>query len=198
MTTQLPQIFLDLDQTIVHSVEPGEVPKSVETNAKKHLKHHSMDKIYTVYERPGLQEFFDFLFGNFDVSVWTAASKDYAMFVIDKCIKAGKPRDVKLILFSHHGKISKNIYNSSKNLRLLSKDLKLEDFKPDNTFIVDDYDEVYYTQPNNCIIAPGFYIDEKGFEKDSFLRELQDRLKTHNSPMDIKAINKGRKPTPRK
>jgi len=46
-----------------------------------------------------------------------------------------------------------------------------------NTFILDDYDEVYKTQPQNCIEAPEFYFTKKGSEKDSFLIDLIPRLK---------------------
>ena len=47
------------------------------------------DGHYKVFERPGLQEFLDYLFANFNVSVWTAASKSYALFIIDKYAGAG-------------------------------------------------------------------------------------------------------------
>jgi hypothetical protein len=48
-----------------------------------------MENYYIIFERPGLQQFLTFLFKNFNVSIWTAASKDYALFIIDKIIIAG-------------------------------------------------------------------------------------------------------------
>ena len=41
-----------------------------------------MDGTYIICERPHLSDFMDWLFKNFNVSVWTAASKDYALFII--------------------------------------------------------------------------------------------------------------------
>ena len=43
------------------------------------FSYHDMDGYYIVFERPGLQEFLDYLFANYIVSVWTAATKDYAI-----------------------------------------------------------------------------------------------------------------------
>jgi TFIIF-interacting CTD phosphatase-like protein len=74
--------ILDLDQTII-SGEPVE-EYSIEKNKKKASKFRfeTMENYYIIFERPGLQQFLTFLFKNFNVSIWTAASKDYALFII--------------------------------------------------------------------------------------------------------------------
>ena len=75
-------ILLDLDQTCISAESlDGDEPEFNYQNPK-HLKkaqkyrYEDMDGYYMVFERPGLQEFLDFLFKNFNVSIWTAASKD--------------------------------------------------------------------------------------------------------------------------
>ena len=101
--------LLDLDQTII-SGEPVE-EYNFEKNKKKASKFRfeTMENYYIIFERPYLQQFLTFLFKNFNVSIWTAASKDYALFIIDKIIIAGnKDRTLDYIFFSYHCGISKN------------------------------------------------------------------------------------------
>ena len=200
--TDQPIFFLDLDQTIVHSVEDGEVDGKIVAARKKTLSNHIMpNSIYTVFERPGLQPFLDFLFKNYKVAVWTAASKDYALFVINQCILAGKKdRHLEWILFSYHGDLSRRATGKTKNLEELSKSMGIADASMDRTFIVDDYDEVYYTQPDNCIIAPGFYIEDTESPNDSYLKNLTKRLDNIKGTTsgECKKINNGINPQPRR
>lgn len=66
--------------------------------------------LYIVFQRPHLQEFLDFLFSNFKVSVWSAASKDYVLFIINNIILKNKPtRQLEWIFFDEHCSISKKI-----------------------------------------------------------------------------------------
>ena len=55
-----------------------------------------------------------------------------------------------------------------------------------NTIIIDDYDEVYKTQPKNCVKAHPFEFNESGSEKDNFLAKLEKELKIMK-----KSIEKG-------
>ena len=136
-----------------------------------------MDGYYYIFYRPGLQEFLDYLFDNFDVSVWTAASKDYALFIIEKLVLAGRPeRKLDYVFFSYHCKISNKLKNGSKDLSILWDIYKLDGYTKQNTYILDDYDEVYNTQKNNCIIAPPFYFTAEKSEKDRFLLNLIPEL----------------------
>ena len=97
----LPNIILDLDQTII-SAEADEDYDFNKNNKKvKLFKYYDMDSYYIIFERPGLQPFLDFLFSNFNVSIWTAASKDYALFIINKIILQNKKkRKIDWIFFS--------------------------------------------------------------------------------------------------
>ena len=176
-------IILDLDQTLI-AAEPYENLNTFSPTEKENLKelkrlipHHNMDNMYLVFERPGLQDFLDYLFRNFNVSIWTAASKDYACFIIDKIVLKDKNRHLDYIFFSYHCDISKRFMNrTQKKLKLLWKKFKLPGYNEKNTIIVDDYDHIYKIQPHNCIPADSFDIlDENEFKihldgsNDSFL-----------------------------
>ena len=178
-------IILDLDQTIISAEAEEDYDfKKYKEKAKK-FTYKDMDGYYIVFERPGLQSFLTFLFNNFNVSVWTAASKDYALFVIEKIIINGnKNRKLDWIFFSHHCDISKNMKNGSKDLNLLFKEFGIEDYNKNNTVIIDDYDEVYKTQPDNCIIAVPFEFTDDDSENDDFLKKLQVSLKKFKSTSD--------------
>ena len=180
--SELLNICLDLDQTLIWS------GNEIEYNTRKYpeLKikaqdwpHYIMDdNSYTVFERPGLQDFLDFIFANFNVSVWTAASKDYALFIIKNiiCKKGKESRHLDWIFFSYHCDISTHTKKGTKDLSLLWDDYKLDGFSKDNTFIIDDYDEVYETQPENCIAVFPFNFTDKGNENDPQLSKLRKQL----------------------
>lgn len=170
-------VILDLDQTLISAEADEEYDfKKYKSKAKK-FKYHDMDSYYIVFERPRLQKFLDYLFSNFNVSIWTAASKDYALFIIEKIILAGrKNRHVDWIFFSYHCDISKKLKGGTKDLRLLWDEYKIKGYSSSNTIIIDDYDEVYYTQPANCVIAVPFEFKEEGSEDDDYLDKLQTHL----------------------
>ena len=173
--------ILDLDQTII-SGEPTE-EYNFEKNKKKASKFRfeTMENYYIIFERPYLQQFLTILFKNFNVSIWTAASKDYALFIIDKIIVAGnKDRKIDYIFFSYHCSISKKIKRgSSKELSILWTYYKLPEYNQNNTVILDDYvEDVYKNQKQNCIVAKPFEFKDNNSHKDNFLKDLQNKLKT--------------------
>jgi TFIIF-interacting CTD phosphatase-like protein len=170
-------ILLDLDQTLI-SAEPTEEYDFKKNKEKvKKFKKHDMDGYYFVFERPGLQDFLTFLFANFNVSIWTAASKDYALFVINKAILAGHTdRKIDYIFFSYHCDVSKDVKKGSKDLTILWDVYNVTGYTPENTVILDDYNEVYDTQRDNCIVAPPFEFTHDNSESDSFLKDLTTDL----------------------
>ena len=181
--------ILDLDETLISAEATEEYDFEKYKNKAKRFKFEPMEDYYIIFERPYLQEFLDFLFENFNVSVWTAASKDYALFIIDKIILKDKNKNRKIdyIFFSYHCNISKKIKNKSKDLSLLWEVYKIENYNKNNTLILDDYDEVYNTQIENCIIAIPFKFVERGSENDKFFKNLIPKLKKYI--VDKKEIN---------
>ena len=77
-------------------------------------------------ERPHLQEFLDYLFENYNVSIWTAASKDYALYIINYVILKEPERKLNFVFFSHHCDIAKKLKKKSpKDLEMLEKEFNL-------------------------------------------------------------------------
>jgi TFIIF-interacting CTD phosphatase-like protein len=168
--------ILDLDQTII-SAEPVEEYNFASNKAKsKKFKFHDMDGYYIVFERPGLQDFLDYLFANFQVSVWTAASKDYAIYILNNIILAKPERKINYVFYSYHCDISKKKMKGTKTLAMLWEVYGIPGFTENNTVILDDYDEVQNTQKENCLIAPPFEFQKTGSENDDFLKRLQPLL----------------------
>ena len=83
-------ILLDLDQTLISAEASEDFDIDKHKERSKLFSWKDMDGYYIVFERPHLSEFLDYIFENFNVSVWTAASKDYALFIIEHIILAGK------------------------------------------------------------------------------------------------------------
>lgn len=183
-------VVLDLDQTLI-SAEDWDTQdfKKHKEKAKK-FTFHDMDGYYIVFERPHLQSFLDYLFANFNVSVWTAASKDYALFIIDKIILAKPGRHLDWVFFSYHCDISKSKKGGTKDLGMFWDEYKLIGYNSDNTVIIDDYEEVYETQPNNCIIASPFEFDKDDSENDKYLQDLQKSLSSMKEKNPAKGVNK--------
>jgi len=180
MSKEKPKFIFDLDQTII-SGEPIE-EYDFEKNKKKAAKFRfeTMENYYIIFERPYLQQFLTFVFKNFDVSVWTAASKDYALFIIEKIIIAGnKDRKLDYIFFSYHCGLSKKYKkDSSKELSIIWNKYKLPGYNENNVVIFDDYfEDVHKNQKGNCIIAKPFEFKDKDSNKDKFLKILEKYLK---------------------
>ena len=92
-------IVLDLDQTLIAAETPADFAKfsSEIQKQKEHFAENNtvykMDDDFIVFERPHLQEFLTYIFENFIVSVWTAASKNYAIFIIKNIILKDKDKN---------------------------------------------------------------------------------------------------------
>jgi len=184
MIDKVQNIVLDLDQTLI-SAESIDAETTAENFVKYLTKAHLFkfivfDMNYIIFERPGLQNFLDYLFKNFNVSVWTAATKDYALFIAEKIIIAGRPeRKLDSILFSEQCNYSIFIGAGMKNLKLLSDVYGLSNYKMDNTIIIDDLPTVISAQPNNSILIRPFYFTEEGSENDNHLIAVQAKLENH-------------------
>lgn len=173
-------ILLDLDETLISSL-PTDGDTLPPHKSKKFLKH-DMDGYYIVHERPGLQNFLDWLFLNFNVSVWTAATPLYAAEVIKNVILAGKnDRCIDWAFFSYHCNISKKMSSSkgTKDLSMLWKKYNIRGYTSENTVILDDYDHVHEIQKFNCVIATPFNAMKEQSEADDFLVKLRGLLDKH-------------------
>jgi TFIIF-interacting CTD phosphatase-like protein len=196
-------LILDLDETLICSVTNGEMKqlKKYLESSPDHEKdlinlnyitenfqkfewpvgEDAMDSAYVTYERPGLQDFLDFAFENFNVYIWTAGGKEYAVRLVENIIMRVNPkkRDIKNIHFNYHCEQSKYEYNHLKDLRMFWKKYKITGCDKTNTFIVDDNEkEVARNNPENCIFARPFDIEEPTIAReDRYLGELTEALK---------------------
>ena len=77
-------IVLDLDATLIsaQSLEKFQKDKKNKKKAEKFDKQYQMEDYYHVFGRPHLEVFLDYIFENFKVAVWTAASQMYALSII--------------------------------------------------------------------------------------------------------------------
>lgn len=139
----ITHVLLDLDATIICSTDSDKPSLSTDEYKRlQHLEHHRMDDLYTIFERPFLQKFLDYLFANYKVSVFTASSKNYCLFIIDKFILTKPERKLEFVFFSYHCNLSKNKYNgNNKRLSLLNFDFELADIFPlETTVLIDDHE----------------------------------------------------------
>ena len=166
-------ILLDLDNTLISSLAKHE-EKKIHRPRMKQFRWKNMEGAYKVFERPGLQDFLDYLFRHFNVSVWTAASKSYALFIIDEFILTKPNRTLDYVFFSHHCKRSKKIKSTQKSLHLLKDEFNLINYDTDSTYIIDDHPEVYSAQPDRCIQIKAFEFTDRQSYNDN---ELQETIK---------------------
>lgn len=178
-------IILDLDNTLISAEPTEEFPFDKPGIKEKSLKFRifNMDNLYIVFERPYLQEFLDYLFSNFNVSIWTYSSRLYMTFILENIIlRSDKPeRRIDFVFFHYHCEISnKKKRGCPKDLTLLEKNFKIENYNLSNTFIIDDLKEVADRNMENCIHIKEFNILDEESDKDNELlkvKEILERLK---------------------
>jgi hypothetical protein len=178
----LYMIFLDLDETILSAQESTKHNFKRYSKKAKKFTFYDMDGYYIIFERPHLQPFLDYIFANFDVSVWTAASKDYALFIIDKIILTKPDRHLDWVFFSYHCDLSKREKGSSKDLSMLGEEgFGLKGYSSNNWFLIDDNDGVSAANGlDNCVHAKQFEFTDKRSEEDRWLKILQRAMSTAN------------------
>ena len=165
------KVVLDLDNTLIYS---WDYPKFDKEKLGKHYICYNMDEDYMVCERPGLQPFLTWLFQNFEVMVWSAASPDYVDFIVKKIVIGNhKNRKVQHIFNSEKCDESQEKYNGdTKNLNLLWDTYDFEGYGPYNVLIIDDMGHVIKSQPSRSIRIKKFVANEKSIGDNDF-----DRIK---------------------
>jgi RNA polymerase II subunit A small phosphatase-like protein len=150
-------LLLDLDETLIHSLDRSEI-KKVPMEYQKKFKRADMKGYYRVFQRPYLQTFLDYAFANFNVSIFTAADKDYALFIVKNFILIKPERKLQYMFYRYTSTLSENYYSSPKDLRILWDVLKVKGITKCSAVIVDDLAEVADANPENVIRAPSFNI----------------------------------------
>ncbi len=179
MTEDKPNVFLDLDNTLLSAVPIAEIKWDKDNlDLATEFPFHNMENYYLVFERPGLQDFLDFLFTNFNVSVWSAATKDYVLFIVDRILLQKPNRKLKYIMFSYHcDRCKEEKKGSVKLLDFLWTKYALPGITKSNTFIIDDNDRVAGFNSDNVVHIKEFeFEDGKPCIKDRELQKLQKCL----------------------
>lgn len=171
-------VILDLDQTLISAEELSTFDPKRYKKKLDSLAHKRMEDLFIVFARPGLQEFLDYLFENFNVSVWTAATKNYALFIIDHFItpKSKPNRKLDFIFYSYHSEYSEKEGSGLKDISILWKKFGLTKYNRLNTIIIDDNPYVKHHQVCNCFSISPFYAKRVGSENDTHLSKLQASL----------------------
>lgn len=152
------EVFLDLDNTIICSLAIPSDTKNFPKDLEDKFRWVDFSDHYRIFQRPYLQEFLDYLFQNYSVSVWTAADLDYAEFIIQNFIEIKPERKLKYTFWGYHTNRSEEIYKSPKDLRLLWDAFFLKDLNSCNTIIIDDLPAVANANQNNCIPVEKFWL----------------------------------------
>jgi hypothetical protein len=158
-----PNVLLDLDNTLVYSISPTKVYKYPALR-----KHYFEDMV--ILERPFLAEFLTSLAEYFNISVWTAARRDYANFIVKQILV---PHVVIFHLFDrNHVQDSLHYFGTMKNIDLLTKIYKIPMFIHHKNILVDDLVEICQ-QKNPCLNVVPFTGQEDDTE---LLYKLNDLL----------------------
>lgn len=137
-------VFLDLDETLVHSVA-APCPKRFDFVVRPNI--HGKEMTFYVVKRPGVDQFLQKLAEKYELVVFTAGMREYATLVLDRL-------DMKRV-------ISHRLYRDSckevngryvKDLSGLGRDLR-------RVVIVDDNPNSYVLQPENGVPVRPFIED---------------------------------------
>jgi hypothetical protein len=211
MDIQKINVLLDLDNTIINSLESADI-KQINSSFRSfknpgepsefesHFHFADMAPFFRVYARPHLEAFLDYLFEHFNVGVWTAAESEYALFIIKHFIETKPERKVKVIFYRYHVDAAEKRYGNGKikDLRLLWEHYHLFPFYPCNTILIDDLIDVKMTNPKNVFPIKSFdvMIDNEANEDAARDRELYNvmdtletlRIKYHSQEQTMKRL----------
>jgi hypothetical protein len=178
-------VLLDLDNTIIYSISCDKLPKNKDSHLHN-MNFHKMDDDYYVFERPGLHNFLDWLYENYNIS----ASPDYVEFIVKNIIEKNGRR-VEYVLNSENCENSQKIFGDKhiKNLSMLWDIHDIKGYGPYNTLIIDDLKMVCKVQPSNSVQIKSFNTNHKKSIKDTELKRIKKQLEKISSHFH-KNINK--------
>lgn len=168
--------MLDLDETLISAQAQDEWNHDKYKHLLSQFPVHDMEGYYYIFERPHLQSFLDWLFANFNVCVWTAATKDYACFIIKHVLLKNKDRKLDYVFFGDHCDISDKEYACPKSLEMLWNKYKMQGFTAKNTIIIDDHPGVKEGNDTLCYHIKEFDVLSDDSRQDIELERLKEFL----------------------
>ena len=142
---QVQNIILDLDNTLLHGVK-----KELDVPFQEHFQTVEIED-YTVFVRPHLQAFLDFIFTHFNVAVFTAAGPNYAKQIVEKLF----PRKPVFIFSTPEFDRCKLQTGGFKDLEWVENQVP---FQKSRTLIIDDMKLVKMTNGDHCYNIKPFYV----------------------------------------
>lgn len=200
-------VILDLDNTLISAIARDKFDAMSEERRsllRRTFRSVDMDDDYVVFERPGLQRFLNFLFGaGFNVGVWTAASKDYATFIVNNFIQSCQDDDdddvsrrhcryrrrLWFIMFNDHCKLSESVSDCHKDIAKILSGLDAC-FELAKTIIVDDDEGVERGQPNNAIRVRPFDVESSSIDQWSANDDELERVVRARLERELKACRR--------
>ena len=147
-------LVLDLDETLVHSSLTTVANPDHIVELKDGVKFH-------IVTRPHLDEFLERMSKIYELVIYTAAEKEYAVAAIDKI---DPKRYISYILHREHCILPRT--GVGKDLSLIGRDLK-------NVVFIDNLEENFRRQRDNGLKIGDFYFDKTDDELKEFIPFLE-------------------------
>jgi TFIIF-interacting CTD phosphatase-like protein len=184
-------VFLDLDNTLVHSVELRLLHLPDVRRASSLLEYKDFvineHEGYRIFKRPELDTFLDALFKRYNVSIFTHADKDYAQFIVNEFILTKPGRRIEYFFYRYHVEMAMKLDSGGyKDLRLLWKTFCIFEMSNCNTVIVDDNPQVLTSNPYNTIPIVRFEIYNPFMVNDKELYDTLEKLRKCEMEMKTK------------
>jgi TFIIF-interacting CTD phosphatase-like protein len=166
-------LVLDVNGVLIHRIHKS-------SSSKDDVSVFVRD--YNIWKRPHLNEFLEFCFENFQVSIWSSMQQKNAIPIINEIFTKDQTRNLEFIFYKDQCDEIKPHPNPNVNKpSLWKKDLlkiwkSFPQFSVENTLIIDDCKYKMLGNPKKCVIIPTVF-DKKDLETDIGLLKLTNELK---------------------
>ena len=147
-------IILDIDNTIVHAVNPKLVHPDWVKKFNTVTSSGPID--YCIFLRPGLEDFLEYIFSNYTVGVFSAGDSEYVNFVIKNIIQTKSGRNLHFVMSNKEFETCKFETGDLKSISWVNQ--KYPMFTVENTLIIDDYFLVKVSNPKNTYLIDKFEV----------------------------------------
>lgn len=185
-------VIIDLDNTIISCITNNQKNSNIISSlTSKYTSYHKLVEHnttkYIIFERNNLKSFLDYIFENFNVSIWTAATRRYSSFVIQNVFKG---RNIDYIFFDYHVDLSKKLYDQNpKHLNLLFDTFQLPNYNINNTILIDNLQSIANaTLPYKTYCCNSFNMIDclNTYNNDNELQKIMTYLNDTFNISDIK------------
>jgi hypothetical protein len=166
--TAVTHLFLDLDQTCIHSVDRAEGER-YRHRTDRHDGYFTVGDEFMTFVRPGLV---DFLRGldpaRFRLHVWTAGTRDYAVEIAGKLFAARGLR-IEHVYHRDHCNWSLATHGQAKRLRTVRESAHSPASPPRSGrfVLLDDLPEMAFGQASAAVTVPQYFVQD-GADVDFF------------------------------